>query len=298
MIPKEKIFMNYQQVKSKLIVYEELMRFNMVGGLLLLWPQMWALWLASNGSPDPALVAIFAIGAILMHSAGCIANDYADRGFDIHVERTKSRPLAAGTVSRAEAFALMALSCLVCFLLVLPRLTPLFMAFTALALVVAFSYPFAKRFFPLPQAWLGLAFGLGIPMAWVAQTGHTSPDTWMLVIANIFWVLAYDTEYAMVDRADDLKIGICTSAITFGRYDVLAIMCSYGLSFTLIAWVGLNAGLGMVFLASLLVAFLFAGYHYTLIRNRENRGCMKAFSQNNWVGMTIFAGIALDYLLR
>jgi len=288
--------MNRQQLKGRLSVYVELMRFNMVGGLLLLWPQMWALWLAAKGSPDPAWVVIFAIGAMLMHSAGCIANDYADRGFDIHVTRTKSRPLAKGTVSALEAFILLGLSCLVCFLLVLPRLTPLFMAYTALALVVAFSYPFAKRFFPLPQAWLGLAFGLGIPMAWVAQTGQTSLDTWILVIANIFWVLAYDTEYAMVDRADDLKIGICTSAITFGNKDVLAIMCSYVIAFTLIAWVGLNGGLEKIFLASLLIAFIFAGYHYTLIRNRENEGCMKAFSQNNWVGMTIFAGIALDYL--
>jgi 4-hydroxybenzoate polyprenyltransferase len=297
MTPKGKASMNCQQLKNRFIAYEELMRFNMVGGLLLLWPQMWALWLAAEGSPDPGWVVIFAVGAVLMHSAGCIANDYADRKFDIHVARTKSRPLATGAVSALEAFTLMALSCLICFLMVLPRLTPLFMAFTALALVVAFSYPFAKRFFPLPQAWLGLAFGLGIPMAWVAETGGTSIDTWMLVFANIFWVLAYDTEYAMVDRPDDIKIGIRTSAITFGRYDVLAIMCSYVLSFTLIAWVGLRAGLGMVFLASLLIVFLVAGYHYTLIRDRDGDGCMKAFSQNNWVGMTIFAGIALDYLL-
>ncbi|MCL2075147.1 MAG: 4-hydroxybenzoate octaprenyltransferase [Betaproteobacteria bacterium] len=290
--------MTLQQLKERLIAYEELMRLNMVGGLLLLWPQMWALWLASKGSPDPVWIAIFAIGAILMHSAGCIANDYADRKFDIRVARTKSRPLVSGTVSVPEAFILMALCCLVCFLLILPRLTPLFMAFTAIALVVAFSYPFAKRFFPLPQVWLGFAFGLGIPMAWVAETGQTSMETWILVVANIFWVLAYDTEYAMTDRPDDLKIGIHTSAITFGRHDVLAVMCSYGISFALIAWVGLDAGLGAVFLASLIIAFLFAGHHYTLIRNRESEGCMKAFSQNNWVGMTIFAGIALDYLLQ
>jgi len=289
--------MNVQHLKSRLIVYEELMRFNMVGGLLLLWPQMWALWLAAKGSPDPGWVVIFAIGAILMHSAGCIANDYADREFDIQVTRTKLRPLATGAVSPLEAFTLMALSCLVCFLMVLPRITPLFMGLTAIALLVAFSYPFAKRFFPLPQAWLGLAFGLGIPMAWVAQTGHTALDTWVLVVANIFWVLAYDTEYAMTDRPDDLKIGIRTSAITFGRYDVLAVMGSYGLAFALILWVGLRAGLGMIFLASMLIACLFAGYHYFLIRNREGKGCMKAFSQNNWVGMLIFSGIALDYLL-
>lgn len=289
--------MNVQQLKSRLTAYEVLMRFNMVGGLLLLWPQMWALWLASEGSPDPGWVVIFVVGAILMHSAGCIANDYADREFDSQVTRTKSRPLATGAVSTPEAFILMALSCLICFLMVLPRLTPLFMGLTALALVVAFSYPFAKRFFPLPQAWLGLAFGLGIPMAWAAETGHTSLDTWVLVVANIFWALAYDTEYAMVDRPDDLKIGIRTSAITFGRYDVLAIMCSYCMAFALILMVGLRAGLGVIFLASLLVACGFAGYHYVLIRNREGKDCMKAFSQNNWVGMIIFSGIALDYLL-
>jgi 4-hydroxybenzoate polyprenyltransferase len=290
--------MNWKRLKTKLVIYEDLLRLNMIGGLLLLWPSMWALWLAARGQPDMRWVLAFGVGAILMHSAGCIINDYADRDFDRRVERTKSRPLATGAVSPLEAFTLMILLCLFCFLLILPRLTWLLGVLAGLALLVAFTYPLAKRFFPLPQAWLGAAFGFAIPMAYAAQAGSVPSEAWVLLVANIFWAMAYDTEYAMVDRPDDLKIGICTSAITFGRHDVLAVMCCYGATFLLIAWVGLGAGLGGIFLASLAAAFAFAAHHYRLIRRREGEGCMKAFKQNNWVGMVIFSGIALDYLLR
>jgi 4-hydroxybenzoate polyprenyltransferase len=290
--------MDWHTLRNRLFLYMELMRLNMVGGWLLLWPTMWALWLAAKGHPHPGWVAIFAIGAILMHAAGCIVNDYADRRVDPYVERTKTRPLAAHTVSALEALFLFMGSCLICLLLVLPRATPLFAGMTATALVAAFTYPFAKRFFPLPQVWLGVAFGLGIPMAYAAETGSVPMDAWILLVANIFWVVAYDTEYAMVDRPDDLKIGICSSAITFGRYEVLAIMCCYGMAFLLIGWVGLHAGLGNIFLAALGIALLFALWHYRLIHRREGTGCFQAFRQNNWVGLVIFSGIALDYLLQ
>jgi 4-hydroxybenzoate polyprenyltransferase len=289
--------MNWTHLKTRLLVYEELMRLNMVGGWLLLWPLMWALWLAAQGRPDIGWVLIFAAGAILMHGAGCIINDYADRNFDGHVRRTRTRPFVTRAVSAPEAFTLMAGVCLLCFLMILPRLTLLLCGLTALAVAVAFTYPFAKRFFPLPQLWLGLAFGLGIPMAYAAQSGEVPTDAWLLLLANIFWVLAYDTEYAMVDRSDDLAIGICTSAITFGRHEVRVIMCCYALALALIAWVGLHAGLGGIFLGALLVAIALALHHYRLIRRRDEAGCLKAFKQNNWVGLVIFSGIALDYLL-
>ncbi|MDR0528143.1 MAG: 4-hydroxybenzoate octaprenyltransferase [Zoogloeaceae bacterium] len=285
-------------LKPKLFAYARLLRFNMMGGMLLLWPSMWALWLASRGHPDYVWVLIFAVGAILMHSAGCILNDYADRHFDARVARTKARPLVVGSVGAAEAFCLLAMLCLICFLMVLPRLTALFSACMALAVAVAASYPFAKRFFPLPQAWLGLAFGLSAPMAYAAETSAAPLEAWVLVCANIFWAMAYDTEYAMADRADDIKIGIRSSAITLGRYDVLAVMCCYGAAFLLTGWVGLGAGLGGVFLAFLALAFLFAARHYRLIQDREGESCLRAFTENNQVGMVIFLGIALDYLWR
>ena len=291
--------MNWMALKNRLDEYEKLMRLDKpIGTLLLLWPTLWALWLSAAGRPDWVWVWVFALGTLLMRSAGCVINDYADKDFDPHVERTRERPLAARRVSPREALLLAAGLTLVSLLLILPLATPLLLALAVVAAFLAASYPFTKRFFAIPQAYLGIAFGFGIPMAYAAQLERVPPDAWVLLLANVFWAVAYDTEYAMVDRPDDLKIGIKTSAITFGRFDVLAVMLCYAAAFALIAWVGLGAGLGWPFLAGMLVAVALAGYHYTLIRERQGPGCFKAFRHNNWVGAAIFAGIALDYLLR
>ena len=286
-------------IRATLDRYGRLMRLDKpIGTLLLLWPTLWALWLASGGRPDWTWVAIFALGTLLMRSAGCVINDFADRDFDPHVARTRTRPLATGEVQPRAALWLAAGLSLAAFCLILPRATPLLVELAVVALFLAFSYPFTKRFFAIPQAYLGIAFGFGIPMAYAALQGRVPPEGWLLLLANIFWAIAYDTEYAMVDRPDDLKIGIRTSAILFGRFDLCAVMFCYGLAFALIAWVGLRAGLGLVFLAGILAACGLAGYHYGLIRNREAPGCFKAFLHNNWVGAAIFAGIALDYPAR
>jgi 4-hydroxybenzoate polyprenyltransferase len=289
--------MNQITFKSRLTEYEKLMRLDKpIGALLLLWPTLWALWLSSSGRPGIVWIWVFSLGTILMRSAGCVINDIADRNFDRHVARTKDRPLTAGRVSVREALFLAAGLCLLSLLLILPLASRLLLALSLVAAFLALSYPFTKRFFSLPQAYLGIAFGFGIPMSYAAQQGTVPLEGWILLLANIFWALAYDTEYAMVDRPDDLKIGIKTSAITFGRYDVLAVMFCYGASFALIAGVGLSVGLGWVFMLGILIAFGMAGYHYRLIRDRQGPGCFKAFMHNNWVGGVIFASVALDYL--
>ena len=283
---------------DRLPLYARLMRIDKpIGTLLLLWPTLWALWVAAEGWPPLHILLIFVLGTFLMRSAGCVINDYADRDFDGHVERTANRPLATGAVSTREALWLAGGLAVLAFLLVLP-LDALVIWMSIPALFLAASYPFTKRFFALPQAYLGLAFGFSIPMGFAAVQGTVPALAWLMLLANTLWTIAYDTEYAMVDRPDDLKIGIKTSAITFGRFDVLAVMLCYGAAFALIAWVGLGAGLGWPFLAGMLVAVGLAGYHYTLIRERQGPGCFKAFRHNNWVGAAIFAGIALDYLLR
>lgn len=286
-------------LKSRLTEYARLTRLDKpIGTLLLLWPTLWALWLSAAGRPDWVWVWIFVLGTILMRSAGCVINDYADRNFDPHVARTRERPLAAGTVRPKEALLVAAALTLAALLLILPLATPLLLLLAGVAVFLAVSYPYTKRFFAIPQAYLGIAFGFGIPMAYAAQQGNIPTEAWILLLANIFWAVAYDTEYAMVDRPDDLKIGIKTSAITFGRFDVLAIMCCYTLTLILIAWVGWQNGLGPAFGAGLVLALLMIIYHYTLIRDRQGPGCFKAFLHNNWVGAAIFAGIALDYLLN
>lgn len=286
-------------LKSRLTEYARLTRLDKpIGTLLLLWPTLWALWLSAEGRPDWIWVWIFVLGTILMRSAGCVINDYADRNFDPHVARTRERPLAAGTVRPKEALLVAAALTLAALLLILPLATPLLLLLAGVAVFLAVSYPYTKRFFAIPQAYLGIAFGFGIPMAYAAQQGNIPTEAWVLLLANIFWAVAYDTEYAMVDRPDDLKIGIKTSAITFGRFDVLAIMCCYALTLILIAWVGWQNGLGSAFGAGLILALLMIIYHYTLIRDRQGPGCFKAFLHNNWVGAAIFAGIALDYLLN
>lgn len=286
-------------LKSRLTEYARLTRLDKpIGTLLLLWPTLWALWLSAEGRPDWVWVWIFVLGTILMRSAGCVINDYADRNFDPHVARTRERPLAAGTVRPKEALLVAAVLTLAALILILPLATPLLLLLAGVAVFLAVSYPYTKRFFAIPQAYLGIAFGFGIPMAYAAQQGNIPTEAWVLLLANIFWAVAYDTEYAMVDRPDDLKIGIKTSAITFGRFDVLAIMCCYTLTLILIAWVGWQNGLGPAFGAGLVLALLMIIYHYTLIRDRQGPGCFKAFLHNNWVGAAIFAGIALDYLLN
>jgi 4-hydroxybenzoate polyprenyltransferase len=237
------------------------------------------------------------LGTVLMRSAGCVINDYADRDIDPHVERTKDRPLAAGLVSRKEALLLAGGLSLIAFALILP-LNALTIQLSVPALLLAASYPYTKRFFAIPQAYLGIAFGFGIPMTYAAQTGGVPAIAWLLLVANMFWAIAYDTEYAMVDRDDDLKLGIKTSAITFGRHDVLAVMLCYALCLLLLAYAGGTLGLGLAFFIGLLAAAGVAAYHYTLIRGREPARCFKAFLHNNWFGGAIFAGIVVDSLLK
>jgi 4-hydroxybenzoate polyprenyltransferase len=281
---------------ERLTQYEKLMRLDKpIGILLLLWPTLWAQWLASHGRPDWLILWIFAIGVVLMRSAGCVMNDYADRKFDPHVARTKDRPLAAGTVSTREALLLAAGLSLLAFLLILP-LDPLVLKLSVVALFLAASYPFTKRFFAIPQAYLGIAFGFGIPMSYAALWGEVPLEAWLLLLANVFWAVAYDTEYAMVDRADDLKIGIKTSAITFGRFDLAAIALCYAATLAILAWVGWQRGIGWPFYAGLAGAAGIAAYHMRLIREREPRACFRAFLHNTWFGAAVFAGIAASYL--
>jgi len=280
----------------RLTLYEKLMRLDKpIGILLLLWPTLWALWLSAGGHPDWLIVWLFTLGTVLMRSAGCVMNDYADRHFDPHVERTKNRPLAAGLVSEKEALALAGGLTLLSFLLIV-RLNQLTLLLSLAAVFLAASYPFTKRFFAIPQAYLGIAFGFGIPMAFAAQTGGVPALAWLLLLANVFWAVAYDTEYAMVDREDDLKIGIKTSAITFGRYDVAAVMLCYAVTLAILAAIGVSLHFGWWYFAGLAVAAGIAGYHYTLIRNRERGKCFKAFLHNNWLGAAVFGGMLLDYL--
>jgi 4-hydroxybenzoate polyprenyltransferase len=286
-------------IRERADLYEKLMRLDKpIGILLLLWPTLWGLWLSAEGSPDLVIVWIFVLGTVLMRSAGCVINDYADRDFDPHVERTKNRPLAAGRVSTTEALLLAAFLALVAFLLIVPLKNMLVIQLSFVAAFLAASYPFTKRFFAIPQAYLGIAFGFSIPMAYAAHIHAVPSPAWWLLLANVFWAIAYDTEYAMVDRADDLKIGIKTSAITFGRFDVAAVMGCYAIALGLIAWVGSRYGLGWVFYAGIGVGALIAAWHFTLIRHREPAQCFRAFLHNNWIGAAVFAGIAGDYLLR
>ena len=236
------------RIRERLDLYEKLMRLDKpIGILLLLWPTMWALWLSSVGKPDWIVLWVFILGTVLMRSAGCVINDYADRDFDRHVERTKERPLTAGKVTTKEALALFAALSLCSFALVLMLGNPLVIWMSVPALFLAASYPFTKRFLAIPQAYLGVAFGFGIPMAYAAHLGEVPVEAWWLLLANVFWAVAYDTEYAMVDRDDDLKIGIKTSAITFGRHDVAAVMLCYAATLAILAWVGFTLHLGWAF---------------------------------------------------
>jgi 4-hydroxybenzoate polyprenyltransferase len=276
--------------------YERLMRLDKpIGILLLLWPTLWALWIAADGRPNWMLLWIFVLGTVLMRSAGCVINDYADRNFDAHVERTRERPLATGAVSKREALILSALLTVSAGLLILP-LNRLVWMLAVIAVFLAASYPFTKRFFAIPQAYLGIAFGFGIPMAFAAIQGTVPPVAWQLLLGNVFWAVAYDTEYAMVDRDDDIRIGIKTSALTFGRFDVPAVMLCYAALLAIVTTVGWQLGRGPAFYTGLAVAAALMAYHYLLIRQRNRQQCFKAFLHNNWVGAAIFAGILVDYL--
>lgn len=278
---------------NKLQLYARLVRLDKpIGSLLLLWPTLCALWLASNGHPDPLLIVIFSIGTVLMRSAGCAINDFADRDFDRHVKRTAERPLTSGQISAREALSIAVVLALISYALILP-LNALTQQLSVLAVVVAGTYPYFKRFFALPQAYLGIAFGFGIPMAYAAVQNTVPLEAWLLLVANVFWALAYDTEYAMVDRDDDLLIGIRTSAITFGRFDVMAVMLSYGIHLILVGVVGYRYQLGVLFYLALVVAAMIAAYHYWLIRHRDRLRCFAAFRHNNWLGAAVFTGIVL-----
>lgn len=285
-------------LKQRLDAYEKLMRLDKpIGILLLLWPVLWGLWLAAPGAQRIDILLIFLMGTVLMRSAGCVINDYADRDIDPHVERTKIRPLAAGLVSPAEALALAAVLALLAFLLVL-FLNRLTILLSLLALFLAASYPFTKRFFSLPQAYLGIAFGISIPMAFAAYRGEVPAVAWVLLLANVFWAIAYDTEYAMVDRDDDVKIGVKSSAILFGRYDVAAVMAFHALFLATMLGIGVWVQLGALYYVGIALAAGFIIHQYRLIRGRERGLCFAAFLSNNWVGAALFAGLALDIFFR
>ncbi len=283
---------------SRLREYIRLIRLDRpIGIYLLLWPMLWAIWIAGEGRPEPLVLAVFIAGTVLMRSAGCAINDYADRHFDPHVERTKQRPLAAGTISPKEALAIFAVLSLIAFGLVwlLNRLTILL---ALPAVVLAGSYPFMKRYTYLPQAYLGIAYGWGVPMAFAAQTGSVPHAAWLIFIATVVWALAYDTMYAITDRADDLKIGVKSSAILFGRFDRLIIGLLQLLVLGLLLLTGLSFSLGIYYYLGLVAAAAFFIYEQYLIRDRDPRRSFRAFLNNHYFGMTVFIGLAVDYLLK
>ena len=291
---------------SRLALYLDLIRWNRpAGSYLLLWPTLSALWIAAGGFPGWHLLAVFTLGTFLMRSAGCAVNDVADRDFDKHVKRTAQRPVTRGAVSPREALLLGAVLALLAFGLVLTT-NAAAVAWSFVALAVSIAYPFTKRFFAMPQAVLGVAFSFGIPMAFAAVNGGDSWTwaavrsavpalAWWLLLGNLFWVLAYDTEYAMVDRDDDLRIGIQTSAITLGRYDVAGVMAFYAAYLAVWAMLGVQLRFGAPYFAGLIVAALIAGWHFTLIRSRSRDGCFRAFRLNHWLGFAVFAGVVLQF---
>lgn len=284
-------------LREKLDLYLDLIRWNRPAGwLLLLWPSLAALWIASHGFPGWHLLAVFTLGTILMRSAGCCVNDVADRDFDKHVKRTAQRPVTSGRLGVREALAVGAVLALLAFGLVLTtNATTIAWSFAALA--IAIVYPYAKRFVSMPQAVLGVAFSFGIPMAFAAVQSRVPLVAWVLLLGNLFWVLAYDTEYAMVDRDDDLRIGMKTSAITLGRADVAVVMLCYGAALAIWSLVMADRIPLLVILLTVAAAAAQALWHYTLIRERSREGCFKAFRVNHWFGFTLFAGVVLGYLL-
>ena len=278
--------------------YGLLMRLDRpIGTLLLLWPCLWALWIADAGRPEPTVVAVFVAGVFLMRSAGCVINDFADREFDPHVARTRERPLAARRVRPEEAFKLFIVLCLVAFALVLTQ-NSMTILLSVPAVLLAASYPYMKRFHSLPQVHLGAAFGWAVPMAFAALTETIPPAAWLLFAVAVVWAVAYDTMYAMVDRDDDLSVGVKSAAILFGRFDRLAVggaQCAVLIGLFLLGWA---AGLGIVYQFSVVVGAGLFAYQQWLIRDREGGSCFRAFLNNNWFGGVVFAGIVLDFLLR
>ena len=281
---------------SRFSLYLQLMRFDRpIGTLLLLWPTLWGLWIAAEGIPDPLLLVIFSLGVFLMRSAGCVINDYADREIDQHVERTKERPLTSGKVSEREALGLFFVLVAIAFVLVL-FLNRFTILLSFVGVFLAASYPFMKRYTHLPQAYLGIAFGWAIPMAFAAQTGELDPRLWSIFIATILWAVSYDTMYAMVDREDDLKIGVKSTAILFGQYDRLMIGIIQLAMLSVLVLVGVLFSLGVLYFTGVAVAAGLSVYHQWLIRERDRGNCFKAFLNNNWLGVAVFAGIVADYL--
>jgi 4-hydroxybenzoate polyprenyltransferase len=283
---------------DRLVAYGHLIRLDKpIGTLLLLWPTWWALWLASGGFPERNMLIIFTVGTFLMRSAGCAVNDYADRDFDRHVQRTQGRPVTSGRISGKEALGVASILALMAFLLIQP-LNIFTKALSVFALVVAIVYPFTKRFFSIPQAILGVAFGFGIPMAYAAVLDFIPLEAWILFLGNIFWAIAYDTAYAMVDRDDDIHLGLRTSAITFGGFDVLAIGVCYGALLLSQIWIAQLAHLSAYFWLGWLGALACAIYHLKLVSTRSRAECFKAFRHNNWLGGCLFFGIVLGLALN
>jgi 4-hydroxybenzoate polyprenyltransferase len=281
---------------ERLTHYEKLMRLDKpIGILLLLWPTLWGQWLASNGDPNWLILWIFVMGVVLMRSAGCVINDYADRHFDPHVQRTRERPIAAGRVKPREALILFAALCVLAFALVL-TLNPQTIYLSFGALLLAAVYPFSKRYTQLPQVVLGAAFGWAIPMAFAAVLGEVPKIGWLLFIVNVLWSTAYDTFYAMVDRDDDVRIGVKSTAILFGESDRLIVGVLQLLVLGGLLLVGRLAGLGLYYHLGLLVAAGLALYQQYLARQRDSAGCFQAFLNNNWFGAVVFAGLFLHYL--
>jgi 4-hydroxybenzoate polyprenyltransferase len=285
-------------MRSKISLYLDLIRWNRPAGwLLLLWPTLTALWIAAQGFPGWHLLFVFILGTILMRSAGCCLNDVADKDFDKHVKRTAQRPVTTGAISSKEALILGAVLALLAFSLVLTtNTTTIIWSFAALA--VAIIYPFAKRFFAMPQAILGIAFSFGIPMAFAAVQNDIPWMAWFLLLGNLFWVLAYDTEYAMVDRDDDLKIGMKTSAITMGQYDVVIVALCYLINISFLTLAGVLYAYSAIFYIALVAALAQAIWHIWLIRNREREACFKAFRLNHWYGSAVFLGVFFQYLMN
>ena len=290
--------MNLAVLAARLTLYERLMRLDKpIGTLLLLWPTLWALWLASNGKPEGRIVWIFALGTLLMRSAGCVMNDLADWRYDAHVERTRNRPLATGVVSRREAWILASVLTLASFGLVL-SLNGLTVLLSFAALGLAATYPLTKRFLAIPQAYLGIAFGFGIPMGYAAILETIPSEGAWLLLANVFWAIAYDTEYAMVDRDDDRKLGLRTSAIFFGRFDVAVVMACHAGYLVGMSFVGHYWQAGPFYYAGLTIALACALRQFWLIRTRDRDRCFRAFLENHWFGLAVFAGVVADFALR
>ena len=285
-------------IRERLPQYAQLMRLDRpIGILLLLWPTLWALLIAGNGRPDPGILAIFVLGVVVMRSAGCVINDYADREIDPYVRRTRNRPIADGRVTPGEALKLFLLLCLIAFgLVLLLNWQTILLSFVAVAL--AAGYPFAKRYTHLPQVVLGAAFSMAIPMAFTALTGEVTRVAWLLFIANLLWTTAYDTMYAMVDREDDLKIGVKSTAILFGDVDVIIIGIIQAMMFLALFLAGALVPMGAFYYMGVTVAIGLALYQQELIKERDRDRCFEAFLNNNWLGMVIFIGIAVDYMVR